>query len=88
MYTLGNLFGTEVMTYEADGKLFVWSGGTYIDVAIPTDKKECASFKYNGNLYFYSDMCINVWDYGIGKSYLTFGDSVSFIGEIEEWMSA
>jgi hypothetical protein len=87
MYAVGNLFGNEVMTYESEGRLFVWHGGPYIDIVIETNKEECNAFQWNGKMYFYSDLCINVWDYGKGKAHIEFGDSQSFITECEEWMS-
>ena len=87
MFTIGSLFGNEVMTYEHDGLLFVWHGGEYIDVCALTGDKDQASFRYNGDLYIYTSSNINVWDYDKGGTSIEWLDSVAFIGECEEWMN-
>jgi hypothetical protein len=78
--------GTPVMMGCLEGTYwaFLWHGGAYIDVC---KESTTGTFTVDGKSYFYGEECINVWDYGVDKPHIEFGDVEAFRKEIMDWMS-
>jgi hypothetical protein len=77
--------GGKVMLADVPGTYwaFVWHGGTYVDVI---RQSTTGTYSIGGVPYFYSDLCINVWDYDNERPLIEFGDIDEYVRVINEWI--
>lgn len=64
------------MHVEIGSLVFVWDGGSYIDILL----------RNANDTVDYTDCCINVWDYSEGKATIPFGDYEILIQECLDYL--